>query len=303
MNVRIMDKFVPKVFISIKALNKMKEYAKQSSLEIGWLGTCHKVDKNFHIEDVFLFKQEVHETTTEITTEGLNEFAMDILKEPDGIEIWNNIKVWGHSHVNMSTSPPVQDDEQMNVFAENEQDFFIRIITNKRDEYRIDLYDFEKGIIYEKLSYSIDYGNDTSYINSLYDKIETIKGLIRAKTEPNQNVSDQIKIEINQKVSKKQYKQFNNYKTYGNYFDMFEEKYTKKNNLIEEKNKAKEIFDALSKEEVFEYMYFIENGVDLSEVSGHELDYNESLELTFLIEDYVYINQEEYNEYLGYVFT
>ena len=121
MSVKLMKGFEPKIFINVNAMNKMKEYIRQSSLEIGWLGTCEKLDNSsYYIGDVFLFKQEVHATTTEITTEGLSEFAMELLSTNDGIEIWNNMKVWGHSHVNMGTSPSSQDDKQIEVFAENE---------------------------------------------------------------------------------------------------------------------------------------------------------------------------------------
>ena len=92
MNVKLMKNFAPKVYIDIKAMNKMKEYVRQSSLEIGWLGTARRFSNQIFIDDVFLFKQEVHSTTTEITTEGLNEFAMELLSQEDGINIWNNFR-------------------------------------------------------------------------------------------------------------------------------------------------------------------------------------------------------------------
>ena len=150
MNVKLIKGYMPELYIYNDAMNKMEEYIRQSDLEIGWLGCATKEDGNYYIEDVFLFKQEVHSTTTEITTEGLNEFAMDLLYEENGVEIWNNMKVWGHSHVNMPTSPSGQDDKQIEVFAENAEDFFIRIIANKSGDFRIDLYDFTTGVIYEK---------------------------------------------------------------------------------------------------------------------------------------------------------
>ena len=72
MNVKMIKGFMPKVYINNNAMNKMQEYIRQCDNEIGWLGCAEKIDGAYHITDVFLFEQEVHSTTTEITTEGLN---------------------------------------------------------------------------------------------------------------------------------------------------------------------------------------------------------------------------------------
>ena len=259
MNVKLMDRFAPKISINLNAMNKMKEYVRQSDLEIGWLGTSRRVGNVFYIDDVFLFKQEVHATTTEITTEGLNEFAMDLLYEENGVEIWNNMKVWGHSHVNMPTTPSGQDDKQIEVFAENAEDFFIRIIANKSGEFRIDLYDFTTGVIYEKLPYEINYGGDTEIIESLYRKIAEIEEMICTRINPNEGLVNSIKSEINDKVTKKTYNvnknnvttcsswwdDYTDYSGYGN-FSKKKEKTSEK----EEENSVFKIFDELEPEEI-----------------------------------------------------
>ena len=66
--------------------------------EVGWLGTVYyNSEHNYYfVSDVFLFDQEVHGTTTEITPEGLADFATELLQREDGMEIWNNMKLWGH---------------------------------------------------------------------------------------------------------------------------------------------------------------------------------------------------------------
>ena len=308
MNVKLMKNFAPNIYINIDALNKMKEYVRQSSLEIGWLGTCEKEGNSYFITDVFLFKQEVHATTTEITTEGLNDFAMDILQDPNGVEIWNNMKVWGHSHVNMSTSPSGQDDKQIEVFAENADDFFIRIIANKQNDFRIDLYDFLTGVIYEKLPYTVDFGEDTNYINALYKKISELNGLIKAKSDVSNEVVNSIKSEISEKVKEKKFQMFNTLKTdsytsgyscgyTNNYFKDFEKNYTKKK---EKKTKVEEVFGSLSKEDIFETTYYLEYGAAIQDLISTPLTYEELDELQKLIEDYSFTHMEEYDEYLGY---
>lgn len=309
MNVKLMEKFAPKIYIDIKAFNKMKEYIRQSSLEIGWLGTCQKLDNTYHIDDVFLFRQEVHATTTEITTEGLNEFAMELLSQEDGINVWNNMKVWGHSHVNMPTSPSGQDDKQIDVFSENAEDFFIRIIANKSGDFRIDLYDYVSGVIYEKLNYEIDYGEDSEYIKALYKKIEEIEGLISLRINPNTDMVNSIKSEIKEKVTEKKNnyntKSFNNsyygdYGYYGNYNEYYNPK--KKEKSEKEENKVAEFFDLLEKVEIYELMQYIEYGIGLENAIREDFTPREISELEILIEDFIYANETEYREYVEYAY-
>ena len=49
MTVKLMEKFAPKISININAMNKMKEYVRQSDLEIGWLGTSRRVGNVFYL--------------------------------------------------------------------------------------------------------------------------------------------------------------------------------------------------------------------------------------------------------------
>ena len=310
MNVKLMDRFAPKISINLNAMNKMKEYVRQSDLEIGWLGTSRRVGNVFYIDDVFLFRQEVHATTTEITTEGLNEFAMDLLYEENGVEIWNNMKVWGHSHVNMPTSPSGQDDKQIEVFAENAEDFFIRIIANKSGDFRIDLYDFTTGVIYEKLPYEISYGADTEIIESLYRKIAEIEEMICTRIDPNEELINSIKLEIGDKVTKKTYNvnknnvttcsnwwsDYTDYNGYGNY-----SKKNEKTSVKEEENKVLEIFDSLEPEDIFECMFYINSGMGVMDYLGVFLTQDEEIDLEILIESYCKDNENQYLSYLGYI--
>lgn len=314
MNVKIMKNFAPKIFINIGAINKMKEYIRQSSLEIGWLGTARRFSNQIFIDDVFLFKQEVHSTTTEITTEGLNDFAMELLSQEDGVEIWNNMKVWGHSHVNMSTSPSSQDDKQIEVFSQNADDFFIRIIANKKDDFRIDLYDYTTGVIYEQLPYEVDYGEDKDIIESLYKKIEEITEAINLRIKPNETMVEEIKTEIKEKVTEKKFTYSGNaaIKTTNSWYDDYDytgygyyngwSKKKEKSEKSKEENKITEYFDSLNEEDIFNLMYYMEAGLDIRDVIDFELTYAELEDLETLIEGYARDFQEKYDEYLGYVY-
>ena len=310
MSARIIKGFEPIVSININALNKMKEYIRQSNKEIGWLGTVVKENGMYNILDVYLFKQEVHETTTEITTDGLNEFAMEILSQEDGVEIWNNMKMWAHSHVNMSTSPSVQDDNQMDLFTQNANDFFIRIIANKKDEFRIDIWDYEKGVIYEKLNYIIDYGKDAELIQELQMKIFKLQSIIDDKTNVKKEMIDEVAKEIKGKVKEKTFKTYptynnsngykNGYNDYGyNAYDWN----SKKNEIKSEtKRNVSEIFEELSETDVFEMMYAIEylNGIDdVIDVSiSNQLTVRDIIELEDMVSEYCAVYRDKYEEYL-----
>lgn len=138
----------PYVIISKQAIDKMHTYTQKCTEEIGWLGTAYKHNREIYIEDTYLFDQEVHATTTEITPEGLADFASEVLQQENGVEIWNNLKMWGHSHVNMGISPSGQDDSQMATFKDSGHDWFIRLICNKQGELKVDFYDYTTGVIY-----------------------------------------------------------------------------------------------------------------------------------------------------------
>lgn len=166
--VKTLQTSVPSVIISKIALTKMKLFVDKCADEIGWLGTAIREDKLVYIDDVYLFDQEVHSTTTEITPEGLSDFAVEVLEMPNGMEVWNNLRVWGHSHVQMGVSPSLQDDNQMETFKEGGHPWFIRIIANKKGELKIDMYDYEHSLIYLDLPWE---GVESEEEEAIHDKI------------------------------------------------------------------------------------------------------------------------------------
>ena len=140
-------KDMPRVLISRAAYNAMWHYVDIASQEIGWLGTCCRQGNDFLIEEVFLFKQEVSHVSTEITADGLAEMAQELISSrPDGVEVCNSLRFWGHSHVNMGTSPSGQDDSQMDVFQESRHSFFVRAILNKQGRMEFTIYLYESGV-------------------------------------------------------------------------------------------------------------------------------------------------------------
>ena len=138
---------LPKVLLSRDAYEDMFILVDELSKEIGWIGSVKRVGRDFLIEEIFLLDQESHSSTCEITTDGLAEWAAEVLSSrEDGMEVINSVRFWGHSHVHMGTSPSGQDDSQMEVFSESCDDFFIRGILNKAGRMEFTIYLYEIGV-------------------------------------------------------------------------------------------------------------------------------------------------------------
>ena len=165
------------MYILPEARSKMELYCDLSDGEIGWLAFVERYQAGFLITDCVLLKQEVHSTTTEIDPMALIEFWNDTAPEQQA-----KIKMWGHSHVNMSTSPSGQDDSQMDYFKDGNP-WFIRLITNKKREYHIDVFDYEHGI-----------------------KVHMDQSDLITYNPKQKELKESIEAEIKAKVSKKEYK-------------------------------------------------------------------------------------------------
>ena len=210
--VSVVEELMPYAIINKLALTKMKIYVETCNKEVGWLGIAYKSDKVIFVEDCFLFDQEVHSTTTEITPKGLCEFGERLLMENpvDGMEIWNNIRLWGHSHVDMPAFPSKQDDDQMITFSEGGHEWFIRIIANKRGDLNIDLYDYNLGILYKNIPWEEGVSEEEQEILT---KIRDLKlELHRFNLAYNEQCETTIKAEIKEKVRDKSFTTVISYK-------------------------------------------------------------------------------------------
>lgn len=147
----ISQQLTPYIGISTRALSQMKHYVEGCVDEIGWFFTVQQDTQNkrvLYVKECLLFPQEVHATTTEINGERLTQFATELLSQEGGMDLWNELRGWGHSHVNMGVTPSGQDDTQMEFFARAGQPFFVRCIANKKGDIKFDLYDYESGVAF-----------------------------------------------------------------------------------------------------------------------------------------------------------
>jgi len=118
--------------------------------EIGWLGMVRRVGYHYEVYRILLPKQEVHSATTEITPLGLAELTGELLQEGMAPAEISNLRLWGHSHVNMGVSPSGQDNAQMKMFTNGIErgpnPFFIRVVSNKKKEMHVSIFQYDLGI-------------------------------------------------------------------------------------------------------------------------------------------------------------
>jgi hypothetical protein len=216
--IKVRNSHIPTVHISETALKKMFIYTDEVSDEVGWLGTAYRDGNTYLIKEVFLFDQQVHGATTEITPEGLADFATELMQQPDGMEIWNNMKMWGHSHVNMGITPSGQDDKQMEEFSQNGHDFFIRLICNKKGDLGVDVYDYENGMEFHNAPWVIyhDVVQDEGkllveqQLQELYKRIDELELMISEQEkkeleELRTPIQAEIKVKVRRFVSSTYY--------------------------------------------------------------------------------------------------
>jgi len=158
----------PRVKVSLRAATDMWILTDIVSTEVGWLTTARLVKENgervIYVDDVYLFKQQVHSTTTELTSEGLSTLGTQLIAEDmaAGIDpaLWraNNLRGYFHSHVNMDVLPSGQDNDQTMAFRDNyEYPWVLRGIVNKRHKMKLDFFWFEMDIVVEDIDWEIDY--------------------------------------------------------------------------------------------------------------------------------------------------
>lgn len=144
------------VLISKEAYERMWHFVDVADDEVGWLGTVKELPRGgFLIEEVFLLHQEVTGATTEISEEGVSRLADELLRREDGLEAVNKLRFWGHSHVMMGTSPSYQDERQMDMFRDNDCEWFIRAILNKRGRMEIDIFYFDSQIMFKDVPWIV----------------------------------------------------------------------------------------------------------------------------------------------------
>lgn len=149
------------VYFTETAWQKMQTLIREFSTEIAWHGVAHRGDDTtkdeYYITDILVYPQEVTGATVNTDQE---KYEMWLMMHDD--DVFNNIRMQGHSHVNMGTTPSSVDiTHQEKILAQLEDDmFYIFMIWNKRGEKTIKIYDLAKNILFDGIDVSVEVQDD-----------------------------------------------------------------------------------------------------------------------------------------------
>lgn len=165
---------------SEKAWLKMSCLVAECDKEVAWNGTAFRRDEDgkdgYYIGDIFVYPQEV--TGANVTTD---QVRYETWLYDQDTETFNNLRMQGHSHVNMGTTPSGVDiSNNADILKQLEDDmFFIFMIWNKKGERNIKIYDMAKNILFESADITVTYEDDMIGLGSFRD---TIKEMVKTKT-------------------------------------------------------------------------------------------------------------------------
>ncbi len=167
-----MNNRLPTVYISVEAKQKLDLYIKCATGEISGFGTVLQTPHALFINDVFILKQECSYTETEISEEDASDMLLEMVLDEQDV---NQVKLYWHSHVNMTTFWSGTDEKTIKVLSKGT--WLLSIVGNKQGTYltRLD--------ISSPCSITLDNFN-----------------LVMA-AYPSKELSDQIKDEIKNKVT------------------------------------------------------------------------------------------------------
>lgn len=144
------------VMFSQDAYIKMMALVQGFSDEVAWHGVAYRDPDEtkdlYCVTDILVYPQEV--TGATVTTDQ-EKYEQWLYSHDD--DVFNNIRMQGHSHVNMGVIPSgVDDDLYSSILGQIEDDmFYIFMILNKRNDMFVKIYDMKKNILFESADVNI----------------------------------------------------------------------------------------------------------------------------------------------------
>ncbi len=136
------------VFFSEKAWIKMQALIREFSDEIAWHGVSFRNGEKdeYIITDILVYPQNVTGATVTTNQADYEKWLMEL-----DDNTFNNLRMQGHSHVNMCVSPSAVDKALYDGIVERlESDmFYIFMIWNKKNERMVRIYDRAKNLFFD----------------------------------------------------------------------------------------------------------------------------------------------------------
>lgn len=169
-----------KAFVTFSpvAFAKMVMLLQQFDNEVAWHGVAYRDEKQgnlFYITDILVYPQLVSGSTVNTDQDKYQEWLYSF-----DDEVFNNLKMQGHSHVSFSTKPSgVDETHQEKILSQLDDDmFYIFMIWNKKFEHTIKIYDMLNNTLYEDSDITVYIGNEGVDLDAF---IKDAKELVKPK--------------------------------------------------------------------------------------------------------------------------
>lgn len=158
----------------LKMLTLVREFDK----EVAWHGIAKRHDTEedaYIISDILVYPQEVTGATVNTDQE---KYQMWLMSHED--DVFDNIRMQGHSHVNMGTTPSTVDTSLYERLLDQLDDtmFYIFLIWNKRNEKTIKIYDLAKNVLFETADVTVSLIEDGTGMEKF---LSTAKEMVQDK--------------------------------------------------------------------------------------------------------------------------
>lgn len=167
------------LFFTEMAYLKMLTLVREFDKEVAWHGIAKRGEDEskdeYIISDILVYPQEVTGATVNTDQE---KYQTWLMSHDD--DVFNNIRMQGHSHVNMGTSPSTVDTTLYEQILDQLEDdmFYIFLIWNKKNERTIKIYDLSKNVLFETADITVDVLEDGTGVESF---VKAAKEMVQDK--------------------------------------------------------------------------------------------------------------------------
>jgi len=182
------------VLLTLEAYRKIVALVTNFSDEVAWHGTVTRSGEcEFVIEDIFVYPQEVTGSTVVTDQE---EYTKWLYEQTD--EVFNKIRMQGHSHVNMGVNPSGVDDTHRKQILEQLEPnmFYIFQIWNKSLSVHTLIFDMKNNILYENNDIEIKLLTSDGVDDFLSDAHEKVRKTNYAKHKKKSRKQEQLEMEM-----------------------------------------------------------------------------------------------------------
>ena len=159
---------------------KMQTLIREFDKEVAWHGVAFRGEDEtkdeYYITDILVYPQEVSGAT--VTTDQ-DKYQTWLMSHDD--DVFNNIRMQGHSHVNMGVTPSAVDTTLYEKLLDQLDDemFYIFMIWNKRKDRTVKIYDMKKNIFFDNVDVTVSVLNDGTGMEQF---LKNAKEMVKEKT-------------------------------------------------------------------------------------------------------------------------